>query len=396
MATWWQGVWTHPDGRRTTSPPPPVPGMCTAPEGTGAKPNTPHRFPPQVHQQLQQDPSKVKFDDYQDMAQKIWNALCLTDAWTRIIEMDRAEAPARKEPSYYGAFPRRPNDGATNATGAYRDCGNWQYCFFVLILERAMLMLRPTKPRLENIRLLTNKQKFWERGGDIIEAVIGALLKKKDTSPDHVWQTEPWNLSFTSQGPEEAAVIRLIAAYNAVEPWMLRLSETTDMDLAICELWEHISNPLTEIDMWHGKDDWWNRARSKAGWTKKKERDDRRAAARARGGKGKGVKGKDKHNASASSSSCGHGKGTAPEGAGSQWVRSAAATVPSKGGKGDGGSGDWATRGQPKGGDYVIYSDSSHSTKGGDWGELDDPNFHPRLVSPQRWADQADSEPDWG
>ena len=437
MATWWQGVWTLEDGTKTTTLPtgsgpntsPPASGGGAGPgpnatppasgggTGSGASSECVRldlgRLPSQVALRYGQAPgaNMTPEDAVKRLAQAVANMTLYSDMYERVVASDANVDGARKGLSHLGAVPTRVGlDTAFIQKGfAHTYAGNFSYRTDLEVFLLAHKSLRGSTGKLPSYDQVLNDTKKNERAGDIIESIIGKfMMEKKITFAG--WQANPWDVHLGRSDPLARAIGYYLSMHAAVQDFIAThgtIASTANASQVAAFIHTKIEDQLAAI-MWWANDEPGDiqRRRSKAGWERHKSRDAARAAARTAARKGKGGGKGVTPPASGGASSGGKGGGatssggkgvTPPASGGASSGGGKGVTPPASGGKGaaSSGSGDWATRGQPKGGDYVIYSDSSHSTKGGDWGELDDPNFCPRLVSPQRWADQADSEPDW-
>jgi hypothetical protein len=316
-------------------------------------------------------------DAVKRLAQAVANMTLYSDMYERVVASDANVDGARKGLSHLGAVPTRVGlDTAFIQKGfAHTDAGNFSYRTDLEVFLLAHKSLRGSTGKLPSYDQVLNDTKKNERAGDIIESVIGQfMMEKKITFAG--WQANPWDVHLGRSDPLARAIGYYLSMHAAVQDFIAThgtIASTANASQVAAFIHTKIEDQLEAI-MWWANDEPGDiqRRRSKAGWERHKSRDAARAAARTAARKGKG--------GGATSSG---GKGvTPPASGGASSGGGKGVTPPASGGKGaaSSGSGDWATRGQPK---------------GGDWGELDDPNFRPRLVSPQRWADQADSEPDW-
>jgi hypothetical protein len=361
------------------------------------------------------------------VAQALCNLFAASSFYHKVQAADKAPNSSRKWLSHWGAIPARAGQ---HAYGKWRDPGNWYYQVVLETIMRAHFVLfsvpgRDTHKGLEQYNKVTNTAKQQERAGDILESVLGRCMLNSGVQVEAAgWHNNPWNIQMSEAEPEQRDVVYFILFFQAIEDMISVFEMPNDAVETAKIIMSNVSVRLSEIFQWYGSDPS-QRARSNMGWMRQKQRDADRAKMRREASRSKGKGGKSAGNIKGGAVSGtppagggagkGHGKGThngkgiQPPGASSSAAAASSGGASSGGGKGVGGASS-SSRGYEQ---YAVLSDSDHSTANFNWGELDDPAFHPKLTSepsmdwanrgtgkgsstpPQRWVDAEDSEPDW-
>ena len=102
--------------------------------------------------------------------------LQFSTAWDFLVKMDaeNEDSEKRKAPSRWGAvFVREPD--ASGVT----DAGNAFYLYVIRALEHCAALLSMPNTPLKRLSGKSNLKKVSERAGDLVEAVIGAPLRRR-------------------------------------------------------------------------------------------------------------------------------------------------------------------------------------------------------------------------